>query len=97
MQTFGLARLYARRAGNDVTAGRTMDLMLNHVLYAGPILAGAGLLIHLRSMGAAATLSIGLAQSMGVPGKRAEDAPALAKAISEAIAEPGPHLIEAVL
>jgi len=32
-----------------------------------------------------------------VPGRRVEDAPALARAIREAVAEPGPHLIEAVL
>jgi acetolactate synthase-1/2/3 large subunit len=40
---------------------------------------------------------VGLAASMGVPGTRVEDAPALARAIREAVAEPGPHLIEAVL
>jgi acetolactate synthase-1/2/3 large subunit len=34
---------------------------------------------------------------MGVPGRRVEDAPALAAAIREAVAEPGPHLIEAVM
>ncbi len=40
---------------------------------------------------------VGLARSMGVPGRRVEDARALAAAIREAVAEPGPHLIEAVL
>jgi acetolactate synthase-1/2/3 large subunit len=39
----------------------------------------------------------GLAQSLGVPGRRVEDARALASAIRDAIAEPGPHLIEAVM
>jgi hypothetical protein len=51
MQTFGLARLYARRAGNTGRDGRTLDLLLNHVLYAGPILVGGGLLLHLQRMG----------------------------------------------
>src|SRR5262245_66374816 len=40
---------------------------------------------------------VGLAQSMGVPARRVDTAPALATAISQALAEPGPHLIEAVL
>jgi hypothetical protein len=62
MQTFGLARLYARRAGGDIGTGRTADLLLNHVLYAGPILAGAGLLIHMKSMGAASALGLGLVE-----------------------------------
>jgi acetolactate synthase-1/2/3 large subunit len=39
---------------------------------------------------------VGLARSMGVPGRRVEDAPELAAALREALAEPGPHLIEAV-
>lgn len=51
MQTFGLARLYARRAGNVSGAGRGLDLAVNHVLYAGPILASGGLLLHLQHMG----------------------------------------------
>jgi len=38
-----------------------------------------------------------LARGMGVPGRRVEDAAALAAALREAFAEPGPHLIEAVL
>jgi acetolactate synthase-1/2/3 large subunit len=40
---------------------------------------------------------VGLARSMGVPGRRVEDARALAAALREALAEPGPHLIEAAL
>ncbi len=40
---------------------------------------------------------VALAQSMGVPGRRVDDAPALAAAIRDAVAEPGPHLIEAVM
>jgi len=53
MQTFGFARLYARRAGNLTGAGRTLDLVLCYALYAGPLVAGAGLLIESRALGAA--------------------------------------------
>jgi acetolactate synthase-1/2/3 large subunit len=38
---------------------------------------------------------VALARSMGVPGRRAEDAQQLTAALQEALAEPGPHLIEA--
>jgi acetolactate synthase-1/2/3 large subunit len=38
---------------------------------------------------------VALAQSMGVPGRRADDARAFIAALQEALAEPGPHLIEA--
>ncbi len=34
---------------------------------------------------------------MGVPGSRPETAEAFYKALKEALAEPGPHLIEAVI
>jgi acetolactate synthase-1/2/3 large subunit len=40
---------------------------------------------------------VALAAGMGVPGCRVDDAPALVGALREAFAEPGPHLIEAVL
>jgi acetolactate synthase-1/2/3 large subunit len=39
----------------------------------------------------------GLAQSMGVPGRRVDDVPGMISALREALAEPGPHLIEAVV
>ena len=45
-QTFGLARIYDSRVGNDSSAGRRWDFWLNQVLYAGPILAGAMLMSH---------------------------------------------------
>lgn len=45
-QTFGFARIYDMRAGNDARAGRRLDLWLNQLLYAGPILAGATMLAH---------------------------------------------------
>jgi hypothetical protein len=48
MQTFGLARLYERKAGNDVEVGRSLDMWLNILLYAGPILGGATLVNHIR-------------------------------------------------
>ncbi|MDP3274922.1 MAG: hypothetical protein Q8Q09_06960 [Deltaproteobacteria bacterium] len=45
-QTFGLARIYDRNAGNDLRAGRWLDFGLQQVLYAGPVLAGATTLDH---------------------------------------------------
>lgn len=46
LQTFGLARIYDRNAGNDPRAGRWLDLGLNVLLYVGPIVAGATMLAH---------------------------------------------------
>ena len=46
LQTFGLARIYDRNAGNDPRAGRWLDLGLNIILYLGPIVAGATMLAH---------------------------------------------------
>src|SRR5262245_1885601 len=48
LQTFGLGRIYDVRAGNDPRIGRRLDLLLNLVLYAGPILAGASLMLHTK-------------------------------------------------
>jgi hypothetical protein len=48
MQTFGLCRLYERKAGNDVEVGRGLDMGLNLLLYVGPILGGATLANHLK-------------------------------------------------
>ena len=50
LQTFGLARIYDRNAGNDPEVGRRLDLGLNFLLYAGPIVAGAALLPHLGKL-----------------------------------------------
>ena len=50
LQTFGLARLYDRNAGNDPEVGRSLDLGLNLLLYAGPIVAGAALVPHLGKL-----------------------------------------------
>lgn len=40
MQNFGFCRIYDARAGNPPLLGRKLDMMVNHVLYIGPILAG---------------------------------------------------------
>ncbi len=40
---------------------------------------------------------VGLARAMGVPGRRVDSADALVAALREAFAEPGPHLIEALV
>ncbi|RKG59371.1 hypothetical protein D7X30_09880 [Corallococcus sp. AB011P] len=49
LQTFGLARIYDRNRGTPPSAGRRLDFWLNHLLYAGPILAGATMLDHFSS------------------------------------------------
>ncbi len=46
LQTFGLGRIFDRKAGNDPEAGRTLDWLLNLLLYVGPILGGSMLLFH---------------------------------------------------
>lgn len=48
LQTFGLGRIYDVRAGNDPKQGRRLDFLLNLLLYAGPILAGASLMLHTK-------------------------------------------------
>jgi hypothetical protein len=48
LQTFGLGRIYDVRAGNDPKLGRRLDFILNLLLYAGPILAGASLMLHTK-------------------------------------------------
>ena len=40
---------------------------------------------------------VALARGMGVPATRPEDSEAMTRDLERAIAEPGPHLIEAVL
>ena len=51
LQTFGFARIYDRKAGNDAALGRRLDWHLNHLLYAGPILAGATVMDHIEDFG----------------------------------------------
>lgn len=48
LQTFGIGRIYDRLAGNDPADGRWPEIALSHLLYAGPILAGASLPLHTR-------------------------------------------------
>jgi hypothetical protein len=50
LQTFGFSRIYDRKAGNDPHAGRKLDWWLNHLLYAGPIIAGATTLDHVEDL-----------------------------------------------
>lgn len=56
MQTFGLARIYDMKAGNDAHVLRRTDLRLNWALYVGPIAAGASLAVHIASFEAFAPL-----------------------------------------
>lgn len=65
LQTFGLGRIYERNAGNPPQALRRMDFWLAHLLYAGPILAGATMLDHFESFGAFG--DVGLAGLARVP------------------------------
>ena len=48
-QTFGFARIYERNLGTPPAMGRRLDLWLNQLLYAGPMLAGATLMDHVVS------------------------------------------------
>ena len=50
MQSFGLARIYDMKAGNDPHVLRRTDLRLNWALYVGPIAAGASLAVHLATL-----------------------------------------------
>src|SRR5262249_27747590 len=50
LQTFGLGRIYDQRAGNDVGAGRSWDIALNHFLYIGPALCGANFIYLLSGV-----------------------------------------------
>jgi acetolactate synthase-1/2/3 large subunit len=52
---------------------------------------------RLLDLGAPALDFVALARGMGVPGERAETAEELAAALRRALAEPGPHLVQAVL
>ncbi len=46
LQTFGFGRIYDRKSGNDPQHGRRLDWWLNHLLYIGPIVAGATMIDH---------------------------------------------------
>jgi hypothetical protein len=47
-QTFGLARIYDRIAGNGAEVHRTADRWLNHLIYVGPIIAGLAFVSNLQ-------------------------------------------------
>src|SRR5690606_25506750 len=55
-QTFGFARIYERNHGTPPELGRKLDFWLQQILYAGPILAGATLMDHVRSFGSFETV-----------------------------------------
>ena len=46
MQTFGISKFYDKKHGNDTKIGRKQDILLNYVIYTGPILWGIGLIEH---------------------------------------------------
>lgn len=48
-QTFGFARIYDAKQGNDRDAGRRLDWWLNQILYAGPIIGGMTMMAHFDS------------------------------------------------
>lgn len=66
LQTFGLGRIYDTRAGNAPALGRRLDLWLNLLLYVGPILAGATMILHFQSFDAFE--DVGAALFTSVPG-----------------------------
>ncbi len=65
LQTFGLGRIYDARRGNPPALGRRLDIGLNLLLYAGPVLAGATLIDHLMPL--AAFESVGAEVFTSVP------------------------------
>ncbi len=46
MQTFGIGRMYDMKLGNDAYTLRRLDIALNLLLYAGPIVGGITLMDH---------------------------------------------------
>lgn len=63
LQTFGLGRIYDVRAGNPPLVGRRLDMLLNLILYIGPILGGVNLWEHAKHFEAFARVdSASLAQ-----------------------------------
>ncbi len=51
MQTFGIARIYDFKAGNGPHWVRRTDLLLNWLLYVGPIFVGASFVLHAGELG----------------------------------------------
>lgn len=79
LQTFGLARIYDRNAGNDPAAGRWLDFGLNLILYLGPIVAGAAMLAHFQSF--ETFEQVGSAALSTVPARMQERHGAIARAV----------------
>jgi hypothetical protein len=50
LQTFGLGRIYDAKAKNDPKQARRLDVVLNHLLYAGPIVGGATMMAHFEDL-----------------------------------------------
>lgn len=67
LQTFGLGRIYDRKAGNDAQTGRRLDYFLNLLLYAGPILGGAALMDHLEDFQGFARPEVGWSRLAELP------------------------------
>lgn len=49
LQVFGIGRIYDAKAGVDPRHGRGLDILVAHVLYIGPVLAGVNLMTHVNS------------------------------------------------
>ena len=50
MQNFGFCRIYDGKAGSPADQGRGLDMILNHFLYIGPILAGPSMTATLDTL-----------------------------------------------
>jgi hypothetical protein len=66
LQTFGLGRIYDMKAGNPHKQGRRLDYLLNILIYAGPILAGATLMDHVEDF--SDFKQVGVASMIELPG-----------------------------
>ena len=90
---------YARE-GLDVTAlvcaNGTYEILLAELARAG-VEEPSPRARALTSLGDPALDWVALAGSMGVPGRRATTAGELERALADALAEPGPHLVEMVI
>ena len=88
------------RESLDVTtiicANRTYRILQIELLRAGVSQPGRAAR-HLTHLGEPQLDWVRLASAMGVPAARAEDATTLVRELERALAEPGPHLIEAIL
>ncbi len=65
LQTFGLGRIYDVRAGNSPLVGRRLDMLLNLILYTGPVLGGVNLWEHAKHFEAFARVDAHSLASLG--------------------------------